>query len=132
TGMLKMAFSIPLSSVKEISFNDTSGSARLKYINEKGKEKKLNIGIGNKELCNQFGNYLGSKLGFTKTVATENKIKPLLLNTFLLLFTIGMTYFLATIRDTAELVETGSGSTRRKAEFLKLIVDTIGQTGVII
>ncbi len=42
-GMLKSAYSYPLSSISEISFNEASESVKLKYQDEKGKQKKLNI-----------------------------------------------------------------------------------------
>lgn len=132
TGMLKSAYSYPLSSISEISFNEASESVKIKYQDEKGKQKKLNIGFGDKGLSNQFGQYLGDKLGMTKSQKQEGQLKPLLLNLLYLVLSIGGTIFLGTMEDTNELTDGGTRRSRNKGAFLKLIVDTIGQTGVII
>ncbi|MEZ4907204.1 MAG: hypothetical protein R2771_06100 [Saprospiraceae bacterium] len=132
TGMMKSAFSIPLTSISEISYNEASESTKLKYTNEKGKDKKLNIGFGDVAVSNQFGEYLGNKLGFKKSSTKEGQLKPLLLNGLYLLIAIGGTFFLGMMDDTSELTESGSRRSRNKGAFLKLIVDTVGQTGVFI
>jgi len=58
TGMMKSAFAYPLSSISKNSFNEASESVKLNYQNEKGKQKKLNIGFGDEELSNEFGYFL--------------------------------------------------------------------------
>lgn len=132
TGMLQSAYSVPLDAISEVSYNEASESAKIKYTNEKGKEKKLNIGFEDKALSNQFGQYLGSKMNFTKSAKKEGQIKPLLLNLLYLLLTVGGTLFLGLMEDSSTLTENTSGRNRGKGEFLKMIVDTIGQTGVFI
>ena len=132
TGMMKSSYAYPLSTISEISFNEASESVKIKYQDEKGKEKKFKFGFGDKDLSNQFGQFLGERLNMTKSQKQEGQIKPLLLNALYLIISVGMTIFLATLDDTAELAEGGSRRSRNKGAFLKLIVDTIGQTGVII
>ncbi len=132
TGMMKSAYAYPLSAISEISFNEASESVKLKYQDEKEKQKKLKISFGDKGLSNQFGQFLGDKLGMTKSQQQEGQIKPLLLNVFYLILAIGGTIFLAAMDDTNQLTDSGSRRSRNKGAFLKLIVDTIGQTGVII
>lgn len=132
TGMMKSAFAIPFSTISEISFNEASESAKIKYYNEKGKEKKLNIGFGDMTTSNQFGNYLGGKLGFKKSSKQEGQLKPLLLNALYLIIAIGGTFLFGMMDDTSQITE----STRRKGSgaraILKLVIDSIGQTGVFI
>ena len=132
SGLMKSAYAVPLSSISEISFNEASESIKLKYEDEKGKQKKLNIGFGDKDLSNQFGQFLGDKLGMKKSQKQEGQLKPLLLNVLYLILSVGGTIFLATMEDTDELTDRGTRRSRNKGAFLKLIVDTIGQTGVII
>ena len=132
TGLMKSGQAYPLSSIIEISFNEASESVKLKYQNEKGKQKKLNIGFGDKDLSNQFGQFLGEKLGMKKSQKQESQLKPLLLNCLYLIFSIGVTFVLATIEDTNELTGGGTRRSQSGKAILKLIVDTIGQTGVII
>ncbi len=132
-GMMKSAIAIPLSSISNISFNEASKHTKLKYTNEKGKEKKLNIGFDDKESSNQFGEYLGEKLGFSKSATKENQLKPFLLDGLYLLITIFATFFLGTMEDTSELINSESSRrSRSNGAIVKLIVDVVGPTGVFI
>ena len=132
TGMMRSAYTVPLSSISEVSFNEASESAKIKFTTEKGKEKKLKIGFNDTAVSNQFGEHLGTKLGLNKSTTQESQIKPLLLNALYLLIALGATVFLGTIDDTSELTESSSRRNRGKGAILKIIVDTIGQTGVFI
>ena len=132
TGMLKSAYKVPLSAIHEISYNEASESAKIKYTNEKGKEKKLNIGFGDTSISNQFGKHLGEKLGLNKSSTQEGQLKPLLLNGLFLALAIGGTFLFGMMDDTSQITD----SSRRKGSgaraIMKLVVDTIGQTGVFI
>ena len=132
TGLMKAAYAYPLSSITEVSFNEASESIKVRYEDENGKLKKLNIKFGEEELSNQFGEYLGEKLGMTRSQEQERQWKPLLSNLFYLVVAIGGTYAIAMVDDTAEFTEGSSRKSRSRGAFLKMIVDTIGQTGVII
>lgn len=132
TGIRQSAYKIELSTIKEVSYNEASESAKIKYINDKGKEKKLNIEFEHVDLSNQFGEYLGTKLGYNKSSTQEGQLKPLLLNGLYLALAIGGTFLFGMMDDTSQITE----SSRRKGSgaraIMKLIVDTIGQTGVFI
>lgn len=132
TGMMKSAYAYPLSSISEISFNEASKSVKLKFQNEKGVQKKVNLGFDDKALSNQVGHYLGEKLGFSKSEAQEQQLKPLLLNLLYVLLAIGGTIFLASMGDSGELTESGTRRGRSRGAILQLIYDILGQTGVII
>lgn len=132
TGIMKSAQAYLLSTVSEISFNEASDSIKLTYKNEKGKQKKTTIGFESKELSNKFGHYLGNKLELNTTEKQEKQITLMLFSLLYLALTIGGTFFLATLEDSDELTSGGSRRSRNKGAFLKLIVDTLGQTGVII
>ncbi len=132
TGMLQSAYKVPLAKINEVSYNEASESAKIKYINDKGKEKKLNIGFGNTDISNQFGKHLGEKLGFTQTSTQEGQLKPLLLNGLYLALAVGGTFLFGMMDDTSQITD----SSRRKGSgaraIMKLAVDTVGQTGVFI
>ncbi len=132
TGIMKAAYAYPLSSITEVSFNEATESVKLRYEDEKGKLKKLNIKFEDKDFSNEFGAYLGEKLGMTRSQEQERQWKPLLTNLFYLIVAIGGTYAIAMVEDTAELTEGSSRKSQSRGAILKLIVDTVGQTGVII
>lgn len=132
TGMLKSAFSYPISSITSISYNEASENITIRYKNEKDKIKKLKLSFEEVNDSNNFGQQLGEHLGLTPSSKTEKTWKPLLLNAFYLIGTILITYFLATIEDTAELADGSTRRSRSRGAILQLIVDTIGQTGVVI
>ena len=132
TGMLQSAYKVPLSKISEVSYNEASESAKIKYLNDKGKEKKLNIGFGDTAISNQFGKHLGEKLGLNQSSTQEGQLKPLLLNALYLAFAIGGTFLFGMMDDTSQITD----SSRRKGSgaraIMKLVIDTIGQTGVFI
>jgi hypothetical protein len=132
SGLLKSAYAYPLTSVSEISFNEATESIKLRYQDEKGKQKKLNIKFSDKDVSNQFGEFLGKKLEMKRNQKQEKQLKPLLLNAIYLIISIVATVLFATLDDTSELTDSGSGRQRRKGAFVKMIVDTIGQTGIIL
>lgn len=132
TGIMRSAYIVPLSSLNEISYNEASQSTKIKYTDEKGKEKKLNIGFDEVDLSNQFGQYLGEKMNFSKETTQENQIKPLLWNGFFLLLTIASTIVIGTLEDTSSLTESASRRNRGGVAILKMIVDAVGQTGVFV
>jgi len=126
------AYKISYTSVREISYNESSEFIKLHYINDKGKEKKLKIDFSDTKLSNRFGKYLGKKLEMRKIITQEDQMKPLFLNVLYVLMAIAATYLLSTVDATTEISDSGSRKTRNKAALLKLVVDTIGQTGVLI
>jgi len=132
TGMKQSAYKIEMSAINEISYNEASESTKVKYTNEKGKEKKLNITFEDVDLSNQFGQYLGSKLGFKQSSIQEGQIKPLLLNGLYLLIALGMTFFVGTMEDTSMITDSKSRRGSGNRAIFKLIVDTVGQTGVFL
>lgn len=132
TGLMKAAYAYPLASITEISYNEASERIKLRYKDDNGKLKKLNIKFDDQERSNRFGAFLGEKLGMTRSQEQERQWKPLLTNLFYLIVAIGGTYALAMIDDTTELTDGGSRKSRSRGAILKMIVDTIGQTGVIV
>lgn len=132
TGLMKNAQAYPLSSIYEVSFNEGSESVKLNYKDEKGKDKKLKIGFGDKDLSNKFGTYLGETLKLSKSQTQESQLKHLLLNLLYLVLAIGGTIWLGTMEDTSQLAEGSTRRSRNKGAFVRLIVETLGQTGVFI
>lgn len=131
-GRLQRAYKVPLSTINEVSYNEASESAKFKYTNEKGKVKKVTIDLGDEFLSNQFGEHLGEKLGLNKSTKQEGQLKPLLLNGSFLLVAVLATYSLGTMEDTSQLTKYRSIRSMRSGAIAKTIVDTIGQTGVLI
>lgn len=131
-GVLKTAYSYPFSSISNISFNEANESVTIKHKNIKNEDKKLEIEFGDKKLSNRFGHFLGHKLKMTKIQNQESKWQSSMFNAFWLIFTVGFTYFLTTLKDTIELVNSTSGKSKAVALLFKLIIDKIGHIGVVI
>ncbi|NUO00442.1 MAG: hypothetical protein HUU01_07465 [Saprospiraceae bacterium] len=132
TGMMKSAYSISLSTVFEIAFNEASATIKIWYRDEKEKVKKLDIAFNDKETTAQFGDYLGNKLGLNKRVVQESKTKPLVINSLYVLLAIVLTVGLGLIENSNEIDESNSRKNALGKFLLKLIFDTVGQTGVIL
>ena len=132
TGMLQSAYSILLSSITEVSYNELSEGIKIKYENDKGKEKKLNLNFEDTALSNNFGQFLGDKMEFKKSIQQESQVTPLLLNTLYLLIAVGMTFYVGMMEDTSSLTDTNTRRGRGMLVIFKMIVDTIGQVGVFI
>lgn len=132
TGMLQSAMSMPLDQVKAITYNSEADDFKLKYVNEKGKNKSLKLDLQDPERSNRFAEFLAGELGMSKSESTENQTKPLLRNAGFLLVTIALTVFLAMMDDTSQLDDSGSRRTRSKGALVRWIIETIGSTGVII
>ncbi len=132
SGLFNKSECVPLSAITEVSFNEASEYLKVKYRDAKQGQKKLNLGFEDKGQATQFGHFLGEKLSFSKTEKVESQLKPLLLNAFYLIVAVGGTIFLATLEDASEL---SGGETRRSRgnrAMLRLVVEILGQTGVII
>lgn len=132
TGIMKSSRVIPFASMSEVAYNNANDLVTLKYTNEKGSQKKMEIDFGDKKASNEFGNLLGNELGFNKNEAQEKQWKPLLFNVLYIVIAIAGTFFLATIENTDDLADGSSRRSRRNGAIIKLIVDTLGQTGVIV
>ena len=133
TGMLKHAYSIPLDKIYEIKFNEGDESLLIRYVNEKGKNKKLDVAFEDEPSSNKVGKYLGEKLGFTQQIKVENKLKPLLINGLLLFFAIGATVLFGLSEDPGAEIDVDSGVRRNRGgrQLMKFIFDTIGQLSLI-
>ena len=131
TGLLKTAYAHPLSNIYKVSFNEASDNVTIRYKNEKGKDKKMEVDFKDREVSNDFGEFLGDKLGLVRDEKQESQTKQLLYNLLYLLITVGATYFLATIENTDELTSGGSSRSRSRGAMIKFVVDTLGQKGVI-
>jgi len=131
-GTLSIGSSIPYSAISEVSYNEASKSAKIKYTNKKGKEKKLNVGFDDTKLSNQFGQHLGGKLNMKRSSTTESQVKPLVINGLLLITSIFFTVYFGTIEDTSDLVDNTSGRNRGRGAFVKVLIDAVGPTGVFV
>lgn len=133
SGMLSKTEAIPFASISGVNFNESSDTASISYTNAKGKAKDLKLQIGDDEISNQFGEFLGQELGLARTETQEGTLKPLLLNALYLVIAIGATIFLGTM-DGSEEIDTDSGSrkSQRNKAIFKFLYETLGPTGIII
>jgi len=129
TGMLKVAHSHKLSFIREIAFKDASDTVKIKYYDQKKQtQKSVKLEFKSKLTANQFGRFLGHKIDFVPTEAEENQTKRLLINLGYAAIAIAGTVFLASL----EGEDLSSNGKRGKGAILKVIVETLGQTGVYI
>ncbi|MDF1697254.1 MAG: hypothetical protein P1U56_15530 [Saprospiraceae bacterium] len=131
-GMLKTSYTYDLYTIPHITFNTESESLSLKYQDEKGNEKKLSLEFTSSEMAAKFGNSLGEKLNLVREEKQERKIKPLATNGFFLALTLLFTIYVGTMEDPTNLAENTSGKYRGRAAIFQLIINYVGQTGVLI
>ncbi|MEZ5045143.1 MAG: hypothetical protein R2828_34935 [Saprospiraceae bacterium] len=128
-GSFKVAgISYSLDKIVGLRFNESSDTVNLEYSNSE-KTKKVELKFNDKEQARQFGSYLGEKLGFNRNVTQENRTIPLLKQLLYLIVSIGITAFLGTSVDSEDLNSSGG---RKGGAILRIIYDTIGQTGILI
>ena len=132
SGMMTTVQSFPISSMKKINYNEADEMVIVRYMNEKGKEKKLRFTFSDAKYTSQFGEDLGKKLNLTKSTVTEKQWKPMLGNLFLVVVAIGATIWLGGMDDTSGLMENTTRRNRGGAAIIKMVVDTVGSTGVYI
>ncbi|MEM9834884.1 MAG: hypothetical protein AAF828_00195 [Bacteroidota bacterium] len=126
-GLLTSTLNIPVQSIKAVSQNSSGSQIKFSYTNENGKVKKQTFGIGLPTEAAAFAAQLGELAGLSSTTDTENPMGPLLTNAFLVLLAGGGTAFIA-LTDFDEVDV--SGRNRGRAGILKLIKNTLGETGV--
>ncbi len=130
TGIMKADSSkIALNSIQKVLVNNASESTKVEYVNDKGKVKTESLEFNDKKISDDFGHYLGTKLSFAKSHEVENKTKPLLLNLLFVVISAGITVLFATMDDTSEITSSGSRRNGGAKAIIKLVVDTLGQTG---
>lgn len=133
SGMLTKTEAIPFASISSVKFNEATDTASLLYTNAKGKEKDLTLQIGDDEVSNEFGEFLGSHLQFGRIETQESQLKPLLLNGLYLIIAVGATIFLGTMDGADEIdSDTGSRKSQRNKAIFKFLYETLGPTGIII
>ncbi len=135
--MLSTVLEIPLESVQSISFHETSGTVKVKYINEKQKLKKRSLVFNSEEAANRYGQFLGQHIGLKEHTTEEKKIWQILKGVFFLALSIGFIFLMATIDDASALESNREGYSRsaRNAKagsaILQLIYTILGSTGSI-
>lgn len=130
TGILKSTYIVSILSISLVSYNEGFKSVKIKYKNQKGEKKKLNIEFRDNATSNNFGEFLGEKLELTKSSSQERRLKPVLLNGLYLTFAIVGTFVFGMMEDTSEITDSSRVRRSGSKAIFKLIVDTIGQTGV--
>jgi len=125
SGLLSTHKAISFDKVKRVKHNSASGSLRYVYINDKGKEKSADLDFGDATIASAFGQELAAAANLSATSAMENQAQKFLSNGAILLAVIGFTAFIA-LSDPSDI----QNSRARKAGILKLIVGTVGTTGV--
>ena len=132
TGLMKSAYAYPLESITEVSFNEASEAIKLRYIDEKGKNKKMSFEFGDVELSNHFGHFLGAKNRFAKSEKQESQTKYLMLNGLYLFVAVAMTAWLYSMDDFSDFGDSAKGKRRGMAMLIQSILETIGHTGILL
>lgn len=131
TGIMASCFKIPLDQIQEIHFAEKDSGVKLKYMNDKGKQKSQTLAIGAEELANKFGNYLGEKIGLTRQTKTESRTKQLLVNGGILIIALAATGFLG-FADMGDMSDTStSGRNRGKQQMFIFLYELLGPNGIL-
>jgi len=121
-----------LENLSSINLNTGSSEIKVKYLDYRKKNQSVSFEFSSKEKSMLFAQVLGKKFGLQKTVEEEKQWLPLLKKIGWLIFTIGFTYFLATMDNASELDGSGSAKSRAGAAILRMIYEFLGPVGITI
>ncbi|MEM6320367.1 MAG: hypothetical protein AAF960_22045 [Bacteroidota bacterium] len=121
-----------LEKLSSMKMNTGSAAIHLGYFNYQNKKKSVKFAFGATSQSLQFMEYLGGQLNLKKTIEQEQQWMPLLKNVAIILFTLGMTYYIASMEDSSELNSSGSSRSKGGAALLRVIYDLVGPVGVTV
>lgn len=115
--------------VSQIQYNEESKKVNLVY--KVGiMLSKVKLKFESKNSAQQFAESLGTKLEFPRSVVEEKKNEPLIFNLIYVIIAAVITIFLSTYDGI--VTESSSRKSRLGGFILRILYDTIGQTGLII
>jgi len=126
-GLMTFALRVPYQDIISLRQNSAEKAVKIKYRNDKGKEKNLSIGLDDSAGAGEFAQTLGLACELTAKSSSESQLQPLLINLLLVLFAGGFTAFVAL--SPAEEIQT-NGRRRGSAAILRMLRETLGSTGV--
>jgi len=131
SGMLESVVVVPMSSVKEVFYNEKKDTFTLKY-EKKGKVKKTEISLDDSDARVPLVDEIASLKQFNKSVTEESKTKPLLMNLLgvglISLLTFGFRSVAVDAQNGEHYVATG-----RRSGIKQLVAnaaEALGPTGV--
>ncbi|MCT4615442.1 MAG: hypothetical protein N4A49_11270 [Marinifilaceae bacterium] len=131
--MLETVTNIPLASVKELYYNEKNDNFTIKFDVE-GITRKQSVRLAYNDTRESLLSEISEIVKMNKTVSTESKIKPLLLNStgFIIIPLATWTFW-----DTAMIAQNGghyvaSGRRSGLKQLLSNGAEALGPTGVII
>lgn len=133
SGMLETIKVIPLTDLRELSYNKKDERLHLKY-EKKGKQKSDSLLLTEVEMREPLAEYLAGTKNFSRQETQESTTKPLIIN---ILITLAVPVFFWQFRDMAIAAQHGehyeaTGRRRGAAQFLANIVETLGPTWVTV
>lgn len=96
-GLLENFGIIPLYQIVSLQYNSKEKSLRISYQNDVGKTKKEVFVFDDEQTRAQVAEYLSTTLQLKPDVREESKTSPALMNGFLVLITVALTFFLRSI-----------------------------------
>jgi len=93
--------------------------------------KKIKLEFNNQDEANVFFEFFGKKLGFRKSIEKEKKIKPLIINIFLLFSIVFFTYMICDPNNITSLTTSGKKGGIITLLFIFLHA-TVGKYGIIL
>ena len=123
---------IPYDRIRRVTYQTKSDSTcNIEYDDAAGAGQSVHPELETYETNRDFGQWLGERLGYRRTATQENKVKALLIRAAWLIGVLAVTYFLTTLVENEDLESAGSSRrTRRKAAIVRLVVNTLGETGL--
>lgn len=133
SGMLETVMVIPTDMITAVEYNDRSSVLTLRYLKD-GKDKKNDVGLSDKAQRDAIAEGIADMRQLQKTVATEVKTKPLIMNALGLLAILFFTWVFRGMALDAEQGEHFVATGRRSGikQLFANAVEAIGPTGVLI
>lgn len=128
------SFGLPFARIQEAGYNTKDDYVKLTYVAvaaTDGKSQELQVEFGDDATARAFGEFIGTKLSGSRIETRENRLTALFGSAIFLLGVLGITWFLTTLVEDDSLEgQGGSARARGKLAFLRLITNTLGETGL--
>ena len=131
-GMLETISHVPIANIQSIKYNEKNPNIVIKHL-KNAKMKTFKLAFDSAETRNAVAADVGGMKGLSKNFTPENKIKPLLINGFIIAMVLLFTVALAGIANDAangEVMEEFSGRRSGLKNLMATAATALGPIGV--
>lgn len=132
SGMLETVSHVSIPNIESIKYNEKNANIAIKH-QKAGKSKTLKLSFSDADTRNAVASEIGDLKGLNKNLTPENKMKPLLINGFIIAMVLLFTVALAGIANDAangEIIEEFTGRRSGLKNLMASAATALGPIGV--